>query len=70
MLAHLGANDVDGDDPVTVDAIPDGWLESALYRRCGIGLSNPGFVKPKARLAPAAPIRKPRRDSGGTSLAP
>jgi hypothetical protein len=33
MLAHLGADDVDGDDPVAVDAIPDGGLKCGLHRR-------------------------------------
>ena len=37
MLAHLGADDVDGDDAVAVDAIPDGRLERALRgRRRGV----------------------------------
>ena len=35
MLAHLGADDVDGDDAVPVDAVPDGRLEGARRRRHG-----------------------------------
>ena len=29
VLAHLGADDVDGDDAVAIDAVPDGRLERA-----------------------------------------
>jgi hypothetical protein len=37
MLTHLGADDVDGNDPVGVDAISDGGFERALHRGYRIG---------------------------------
>ena len=35
MLSHLGANDIDANDAVRVDAVPDGRLEDARRRHHG-----------------------------------
>ena len=37
VLAHLGADDVDGDDPLAVDVVPDGGAESAGRSVCRTG---------------------------------
>ena len=70
MLAHLGADDVDGHDAVAVDAVPDSRIEGvAPHHRRSAAQALPPSAKPKDSPAPATPIRKPRRESAGVSPA-
>ena len=70
MLAHLGADDVDGDLPIAVDANQMVGSKSGLPSANGTPPGTAGSIaasasrgNPKAALAPAMTTRKPRRVS-------